>query len=167
MRLVVLGMLLAGCATFSEAGPEAPASEAATIRYETSPCFGTCPVYVLTVAPDGSGTFEGQRFTAVTGTRAFRASPAEVRAFRAALAPYRPAGERLMEPGSPDCGNAPTDMPSIDVRWSGAGGDAHLRHYQGCGGEGAQAMREGLRAAPMRLPVRDLIVPDKPFPPGR
>ena len=160
MRWMLVGALaLAGCAGTQTAGPaDAPvAVEAAAITYETSPCFGSCPVYRVTVQPDGTGTFEGRRFTAVEGVRAFSAGPEAYRRFAAALAPYRPAGERLLQPGEPECENAPTDMPGVDVRWSDAsGGGAHLVFYGGCR-MGNEALADALRAAPEALPIAGFI----------
>ncbi len=147
-------MFLAGCAT-TTGRPQA--IEAETIGYATSPCFGACPVYAVTIRPDGSGTFEGKRFTAVTGTRAFTATPAAYRAFAAALAPYRPNGERLVQPGTPDCRNAPTDMPGIDVHWTElSGAHDHLAFYRGCR-TGNEAMAAALARAPEALPIAALI----------
>ena len=145
---------LAGCAT---TGGAPRAIEAESISYETSPCFGTCPVYVVTIQPDGRGTFEGKRFTAVTGTRDFTASPDAYRAFAAALAPYRPTGERLVHMGAQECPNAPTDMPSVDVRWSErSGASDHLGFYTGCRA-GNEAMAEALRRAPDTLPIAGFV----------
>src|SRR5690349_3828500 len=62
-----------------------------TISYQTTACFGTCPVYTLTVRSDGTATFEGARYTAVRGRRDFRVTPRQYRAFAAWLAPVRPA----------------------------------------------------------------------------
>jgi len=159
MMAVVL-VLAAGCTPVELRSPPAGAPvaiEGDSISYATGPCFGTCPVYTVTVHADGSGTFEGQRFTAVTGSRAFRVTPDEYRRFAAALAPYRPDGERRVEMDSPDCGPAPTDMPSVDVNWAMAsGGAGHLHFYHGCR-VGNAAMAEALRDAPKLLPIADLI----------
>ena len=132
------------------------AIESETIRYETAPCYGTCPVYAVTIAPDGKGTFEGKRFTAVTGVEEFRATPAAYRTFAAKLAPYRPKeAETVLQPGQPGCENAPTDMPSVDIVWSElSGGRQHLNVYYGCG---SQEMRAGLRSAPEALPIAAFI----------
>jgi hypothetical protein len=147
-------MLMAGCATIA-GRPQA--IEAETIAYETSPCFGACPVYAVTVQPDGSGTFEGKRFTAVTGTRSFTITPAAYRAFAAALAAYEPNGERLVQPGTPDCRNAPTDMPSVEVRWTRLSGENnHLVFYRGCR-VGNEAMAQALQQAPDLLPIAEMI----------
>jgi hypothetical protein len=170
MRMVMVAAataLLAGCAT---TGAPDRAASAATIRYETNPCFGTCPVYVVTVRPDGSGTFEGKRFTAVTGTRDFTASPDEARRFAAALAPYRPAsGERLYRQGTALCGKEiVTDMPGVDVRWTGAdSSEQHIDFYFGCGVEKNAEMRDALKSAPDALPIAAFVKPNTPFPPSR
>lgn len=173
MRMVMVAAataLLAGCATTGGPGRGADvAATGATIRYETSPCFGTCPVYVVTVRPDGSGTFEGQRFTATTGTRAFTASPEAVRRFAAALAPYRPAsGERLYHQGTSLCpGPMVSDMPGVDVRWTAAdGAEQHISYDFGCD-RADTTMRDALRNAPDALPIAAFVKPDRPFPPSR
>ena len=161
MRAIPFLLPLAACAATPP--PGAPvAIEQEAIRYETGPCFGTCPVYAVTVRPDGSGTFEGQRFTAVTGTRAFTLDPAAYRRFAALLAPYRPAsGDVRYAPGEPNCANAPTDMPSATVTWNSNTGAAPqtLTYYYGCRGGQGQAIGDTLRTAPDLLPIADLIGP--------
>ncbi|USU04587.1 DUF6438 domain-containing protein [Sphingomonadaceae bacterium OTU29LAMAA1] len=154
-----LGLALSGCVVVdaSNSGNGRPvAIESETIRYETAPCYGTCPVYAVTIAPDGKGTFEGMRFTAVTGIKDFQATPAAYRTFAAKLAPYRPKeAETVLQPGSRGCENAPTDMPSVDIVWSElSGGRQHLNVYYGCG---SQEMRAGLRSAPEALPIAAFI----------
>ena len=142
-------------------GTAPPAQEA--IRYETSACFGACPVYAVTVRPDGTGTFEGQRFTVATGAQTIVFDPADYRRFAAALAPYRPAtGGARYAPGEPNCGNAPTDMPSVTVTWQRPSGAAAqtLFFYHGCRPEAAPGMAEALRRAPDLLPpLKALIGP--------
>ena len=84
---------LSACSTIDASRYGRPvALESETIRYETGPCFGTCQVYAVTIGSDGKGTFEGKRFTAVTGIKTFQATPAAYRVFTAKLAPYRPTG---------------------------------------------------------------------------
>ncbi|WP_404337023.1 DUF6438 domain-containing protein [Sphingomonas sp. MMS12-HWE2-04] len=135
-------------------------SKPISITYETGPCFGRCPVYAVMVRPDGTGVFEGKRFTAVTGERKFTLSKAEYDAFAARLEPYRPAtGEVRYDMGTPNCGNAPTDMPSVEVRWTRAIGDAQKLHfYYGCRRDNA-AMADALGGAAELLPIAALIGP--------
>ncbi|MFK3889112.1 DUF6438 domain-containing protein [Sphingomonas sp. NPDC079357] len=160
--LMALGLVLAAGCTPVElrslpAAGAAVAIEGDSISYATGPCYGTCPVYTVTVRPDGTGTFEGERFTAVTGRRAFRVTADDYRHFAAALAPYRPDGERRIEMGTSDCGPAPTDMPSIDVNWvMASGGAGHLHFYTGCRVANA-AMAKALQDAPTLLPIAGLI----------
>lgn len=144
--------LLAGCAT---TGTAEPPQAAETIHYETGPCFGACPVYAVTVSSDGTGTFEGKRFTAATGEQAFTLTPAQFADFRERLAPYRPAeGEHRIASGDPDCGAMMTDQPSAAVTWSG--GDAppaSLSLYYGCTAPELGAMKAALRSALEALPI--------------
>jgi hypothetical protein len=148
--------LLAGCAT---PGTAEPPQAAETIHYETGPCFGACPVYAVTVSSDGTGTFEGKRFTAVTGEQAFTLTPAQFADFRARLQPYRPAaGERRIVSGEPDCGSMITDQPSASVSWQGGGmPPASLSLYYGCTAPALAAMKAALRSAPEALPVAAMI----------
>ena len=97
-------------------------------------------------------------FTAVTGERNFALSKSQNEAFAAKLAPYRPvSGEVRYEMGSANCGNAPTDMPSVDIRWTRAIGDSQALHfYYGCRGKNA-AMADALGHASELLPIQDLI----------
>jgi hypothetical protein len=152
--------MLAGCAaTGGVAGQGAPvAIEGDAISYATEPCYGTCPVYSVSLRPDGRGTFVGERFTAVTGTREFTAPSATYRKLEALLRPYRPEmGERRIEPGTSDCANAPTDMPSIAVNWTSMRGDGQsLRFYRGCRA-GNEALAAALAAVPDLLPIADFI----------
>jgi hypothetical protein len=148
---VVAFAALSACAT----GP-ADATPAETIRFETGPCFGACPVYRVTVTGDGSGVFEGRRFTAVTGTRAFRATPAQYRAFARQLAPLRPARGSVRYAGEA-CRSTATDLPSAEVTWRSRRGTRSLYFYYGCDMDRNRAVAERLDAAPRLLPIGDFI----------
>lgn len=140
------------------AGPSAPIVRGEMIRYATTPCGGGCPVYTVTVRPDGTGTFEGQRFTAVTGVRDVRISPRQYEAFLVRLAPYRPAsGSVRIAPGTPGCGQHATDMPSVEVQWDGRTGHRALAYYFGCDRTRNAAMADALGSAPDLLPIGSLI----------
>ena len=127
-----------------------------TISYQTTACFGTCPVYTLTVRSDGTATFEGARYTAVRGRRDFRVTPRQYRAFAAWLAPVRPARGSVDHSGSA-CRSMATDMPSVTVTWRGRRGEQRLHHYYGCDMERNRALAERLSHAPDQLPIRDYI----------
>lgn len=155
---------LAGCAAADGGGPVAGGPvpiEAEEIRLSTSPCFGSCPVYAVTVRPDGTGTFEGNRFVAQAGTHDFAVDPADYRRFAERLRPYRPAsGDLRVVPGEPRCKHAPTDMPGTEVRWSSNTGAAPqtLSFYAGCR-QGNEALATALEEAPRLLPIDRFIGP--------
>ncbi|MBW4658399.1 MAG: hypothetical protein KME15_06975 [Drouetiella hepatica Uher 2000/2452] len=50
----------------------------AVITLERTACFGTCPVYQLTVYGDGRVVYEGTAFVAVIGKRTAQISPEQV-----------------------------------------------------------------------------------------
>ncbi len=150
-------LLLAALPILSAAAPP-PATPVQTIIYETGPCFGACPVYRLTINSNGSGTFEGRRFTAVTGSRAFRFTPAQYRAFARQLAPLRPVRGSVRYAGE-RCRTMATDMPSTEVTWRDRRGPQSLYFYFGCDMQRNRAIAERLRSAPGLLPLGDFIGP--------
>lgn len=159
---IVLAALSASACTMSDTAPEgAPVPiERESITYSTEPCFGTCPVYSVAVTPEGDGVFEGKRFVATTGSQSFRIDAATYRRFADHLATVRPRdGDRNISHGEPDCGNAPTDMPSITVRWSSNTGaaDQNLRLYLGCRSAEAERVAGVLKSAPEMLPIAAYI----------
>lgn len=148
------------------AGPGTPpvAIEGDSITYETGPCFGACPVYSVTLRPDGSGVFNGIRNTAVTGERKFQLSPDQYKAFAAQLAPYRPAsGEVRYSQGEPNCKQAVTDMPSVDIRWTRAIGDSQALHfYYGCRDTANRKIADALGSAIELLPPLEALIGERP-----
>ena len=167
MALGLAALVLAGCARDGRPDlPDAPvAIEGDSIRYETSPCFGVCPVYAVTLRPDGSGVFEGKRFTAVTGTREFRFSKSEYQAFAVKLQPYRPAsGTILYTPADKkNCARAATDLPGVDVVWTRAIGDSQsLSYYFGCDMDKNQDMADAIGSAPEEVSALEALIGPRP-----
>jgi len=132
------------------------AEDVRSISFETGPCFGACPVYRVTVGSDGSGTFEGRRFTAVAGERRFSVTQAQYRAFAGHLAPLRPASGSVRYSGEA-CASMATDLPSAEVTWRSAAGEQQLYFYYGCDMQRNRAIAQRLDAAPALLPIGDLI----------
>lgn len=156
-----LPVLVAACAMQPGSQPGTPvAIEREAVTYSTQPCYGTCPVYSVTMTPEGQGVFTGQQHTAVTGERRFTVGRPTAERFIEHLGAVRPAsGDRRIEMGSVDCGNAPTDMPSIDVKWESDTGAAPqlLHYYRGCRSDEAQRVGAVLAAAPVLLPIAAFI----------
>jgi hypothetical protein len=126
------------------------------ITYETSRCSGDCPVFKVTVQPDGQGIFVGGRFTATPGNHLFWLTREDYRAFAAKIASYRPpSGSRQITNRHPGCENSATDMPSVTVTWQSARGDIRKFRYRGdCNNRnGDNPVAVAMRAAPHLLPI--------------
>ncbi|NJC32993.1 hypothetical protein GGR88_000467 [Sphingomonas jejuensis] len=157
-------MLLAGCQMTSDvalggAGAQPRPIEVESITYRTSPCYGTCPVYAVTVQPDGTGLFVGERFTATTGERGFRLTPARYQAFKALLSPLRPTEERRdVVPGEAGCESYATDQSGVHVTWTELSGATQELHYDlGCNKAAGDGGSTRLREAPSLLPIEGLV----------
>lgn len=149
-------ILLGGCAGVV---PPSTANEVAAISYETTPCFGFCPVYKVSLIADGGGTFVGQRHAGFEGTREIRVTPERYAAFVRQLAPLRPARGSVRYDHE-SCAQMATDLPSVTVTWTGSDGTAQQLYYDyGCDMEKNQAIADRLRAAPDALGIDDLIRP--------
>jgi len=110
------------------------------ITLERTACFGACPMYTVTIASNGKVTFEGRRFTKVTGMargkisrKAFRRLVKEFEAIDYFSLPDR------YTPGTPDCPRMITDLPSANTSLRLRGKVKAVMHYHGCGDEGVLA----------------------------
>ena len=158
--IMIATAMLGACATASANGGAEEAVE--SVSYETGPCFGACPVYLVTVNADGSGIFEGMRWTAVEGRREFRVTPDQYRAFVGHLEPLRPRQGEVRYSGEA-CSTMATDLPSVEVKWRSNGGAGQsLYFYYGCDMDRNRAIAERLEKAPDLLPIAHLIRHDQP-----
>lgn len=149
-------MLAAVAAVTLASGAQAQRRAVETISYETGPCFGACPVYRVEVSSDGRGVFTGRRFTAVAGERAFRVTPRQYAAFRHRLQALHGHGTVDLT-GPPLCEAMATDLPSVEVRWSGRFRAFVLRANYGCPSTRNGWMFPHLRQAPADLPIAGFI----------
>lgn len=153
-------LVLAGCATTEHgaepqaATPQRPHVE--NLTYAMPPCHGSCLVYSVTIGADGAGTFTGFSNTAARGERRFTATPAQAADFFNRLQPYLPVGELLLA-GPDACKMNATDLPSINVTWTGGGDAGHLLYDYGCDRDAHRTLAEALRGAPQALPIAELI----------
>lgn len=116
------------------AGPTAAAGEAPVrIRLERGPCFGTCPVYSVTLNGSGAVLFEGRRFVADTGVSTGRVPPARVDSLLAELAAggYFDWADRYAA-GEPGCERYATDLPLVVTEVRAAGRSKRIEHDHGC-----------------------------------
>jgi hypothetical protein len=57
---------------------QAPTETGPVITFERTPCFGTCPSYMMQVYADGRVAYEGRRFVAVEGKKDLKLPAATV-----------------------------------------------------------------------------------------
>ncbi|WP_315763619.1 DUF6438 domain-containing protein [Sphingomonas sp. Y38-1Y] len=141
----------------------APA-EAETITLEMSGCYGTCPIYRVTVDERGNGVFVGKRFTWVSGERHFPLPTATFDRFRRHLEAVRPKSGDLTATGlSPACAGDTnllvSDGPTATISWSGGGQRARqtLVLYLSCPGREARRWSRTVQSAPDLLPIGEYI----------
>ena len=141
MTRAVLAMvaLATACARSAPPVPQAdgprPGTDAGThITLERGPCFGTCPVYLVTVDGSGSVLFQGKRFVADSGVSTATVPPGRVDSLVAELAAggYFEFADRYV-PGEPGCGElVTTDLPSVTTEVQARGRRKRIEHYHGC-----------------------------------
>jgi hypothetical protein len=107
------------------AAPSGPPSVLATLQ--RTACFGTCPVYKVTLYTDGRVVFEGEHFIKARGRHEGLATPAAIAAVRKAVADanYLALDEHY------DCYEV-TDNPSANTSFNDAGHHKSITHYYGC-----------------------------------
>lgn len=76
MRTIRVSVLIALLLTFvsSFAVAQETDSEVA-LTLSRTPCFGTCPVYTVTIYTDGTVVYEGENFVDITGTQSYEIDP--------------------------------------------------------------------------------------------
>jgi hypothetical protein len=148
LALVALGAC-ASVQTPPGAPPAPPSAE--TIAVSVGPCFGFCPVYTVSVTPNGGVRFTGERHTAVLGERERVVSPALYRSLAADLAAFRPAsGTTAQVP----CDAQISDTSSYTVTWTNPTGSTTTAQHQGhCPSGTGQALDALLRDLPERLGI--------------
>ena len=78
-RTVLALGLAAGAAGCSHAAAEDPVPADFSVSLSRSACYGTCPIYSVTIAADGTVGYHGEKFVAVTGFQARTITPEKVR----------------------------------------------------------------------------------------
>jgi hypothetical protein len=114
------------------AGP-ALADSSVRITLERGPCFGTCPVYSVTLDGSGAVLFEGRRFVADTGISTGRVPPARIDSLVAELTAggYFDFADRYRA-GEPGCERYATDLPSVNTEVHVGSRSKRIEHDHGC-----------------------------------
>ncbi|MGF7146763.1 streptogramin lyase [Sphingomonas zeicaulis] len=149
---LVGALALGGCAAESSGvGPTPAPAAGETIAVSVGPCFGFCPVYQVSIAPDGAVTFTGERHTEVIGERKATAGAATYEAVAHDLAPFRPADGTTARV---DCEAAITDTSTYTITWTDASGRQTVATHQSrCSGGPGKALDAVLGRLPEQLGI--------------
>jgi Domain of unknown function (DUF6438) len=133
---VWLVVWLAACVHGSPPVPpaaEMAADSAVRITLERGPCFGTCPIYTVTLDGSGAVRFEGRRFVADTGVSTGTVPRARIDSLVAELEAggYFGFADRYIA-GEPACERYATDLPSATTEVRAGGRYKRVVHDHGC-----------------------------------
>ena len=113
----------------------AAAGDPAVVTLERTPCFGTCPVYTVSISRSGMVRFTGRHHTAQTGQATATIPAARVDSLIAELdraGYFELADAYVMD--SPACGLYATDSPTVITSVTHGGTTKTIRHDRGCSG---------------------------------
>lgn len=142
IRIMAAGMLLslASCArNGAESKPADRSSQSVTsapvITLERTACFGSCPVYTISVSPAGDVQYEGKAHVRKLGAATGKVPRERVDALLSELerGGYFTFAERYSSP-EPACGRYATDSPSAISSVTLRGHTKRITHDYGCGG---------------------------------
>jgi hypothetical protein len=134
MRGLALLLGLVACGHSPAPAPQAnPAAAGGHLSLERRPCFGTCPVYTVTLERSGAVIFEGRRFVADTGTHTAAIPAARADSLFRALdaAGWFTFADRYTM-GEPGCEHFATDLPSVITEVRMDGRVKRVEHDHGC-----------------------------------
>ena len=151
-RGILLLAAVAACSprTPAPAGEPAPSEavspadrEGALVTLERTPCFGSCPVYQVSIAGDGTVEFVGRRFVARLGSVSDRTAPERVDTLLQALVAggYFGFADRYVPDAPPACGAYATDAPTVITSVTAGGRTKTIRHDYGCSAAPAELTR--------------------------
>ena len=104
------------------------------LTLQRTACFGSCPVYRLSVSPAGVVTFEGTAHVRKLGTASGQVPPARLDHLLRELdeAGYFSFADRYTS-ADPTCGRYVTDLPTVITAVTLEGRTKRIEHDQGCG----------------------------------
>ena len=136
MRAFILSiavLALAACATGANGGNVPDGLQSFTV--DQGPCFGSCPVYEITVLPGDRYELDGRRFTRTDGMSSGRLQTGAFADIATAVAgiDFRnlPDDMTFMNPQACS-GPQVSDMPYFELTARYSDGDKTVRWYQGC-----------------------------------
>lgn len=133
--LLALAACLTGCGPRASQvpAPDAASSAGTTVTLERGPCFGTCPVYRVSLEGDGTVGFTGTRFVTRVGADTSRVAPEQVGRLADSLDAagyFALADEYVLN--SSACGRYATDAPTVTISVRSGERSKTVRHDHGC-----------------------------------
>lgn len=121
-----LSLVIVACALAAPQPTATPDYADLVITLERTACFGTCPIYSLTVYGDGRVEYDGEMFVAVEGRQSATISPEQVQALVTTLeeADYFNLSDDYSAPA--------TDLPSTITSVTLGGKTKTINHYGYC-----------------------------------
>ena len=105
------------------------------ITLERTICFGTCPIYKLTIFSDGRVRYEGKKYVKKIGVAQGRISRRNLEELVLQFNNiYYFNLPESFTPGSKQCPQYATDMPSAITSLTWQGRSKRINHYHGCRG---------------------------------
>lgn len=104
------------------------------VTLERTPCFGSCPVYTVSISGTGMVRFAGTRFTTQLGEAVAEIPPARVDSLVDELRSggyFEFADAYVVD--APACGRYATDSPTVITSVFTDGVRKEIRHDYGCG----------------------------------
>lgn len=140
--LIGVSWVVTACARPAQPAADAaagPAPQAAAVAdvvtLERTPCFGTCPVYTVTLDRSGAVRFEGRRFVADSGVSTGTVARARVDSLFTELAAAGYFGfADSYRSGDPACERYATDLPTVITEVRLGDRRKRIEHDRGCAG---------------------------------
>jgi hypothetical protein len=136
-RVLLLGVMVACTASACRrAGANVDvATDGAAVSLTRAACFGTCPVYTVTVFTDGRVVYDGEAHVSTTGRQEARVTADSVRALvRTLRAEAVLARDARYVDGEAGCGRFVTDGPRFTLVLHADGPRRTLEFDAGCTG---------------------------------
>jgi len=133
MSWLALALALFGSHVSCQTKGESPIPKDTNITLDRSGCYGTCPIYRLTIEADGSVTFEGRDYVKTKGTAKGHISQEQLRQLISEFEKidYFSLRERYQD-ADDGCPSFATDMPSADTSIQMNSRKKSVSHYLGC-----------------------------------
>ncbi|WAC46785.1 DUF6438 domain-containing protein [Asticcacaulis sp. SL142] len=147
----VAALVLGGCAAMPMGGATPDATE--TLSVSVGPCFGFCPVYKVSMTPQGLVSYDGERHTAVLGARTLDKGPRGYRAVSQKLSAFKPTRGQTADT---QCEQRISDQQHYRIVWTAADGtETVLQHDKGCRSPANDQLNKVLESLPQTLGISD------------